>query len=438
MFEGFVNPGLAIGASLASVPLLIHLLNRQRYRPMQWAAMRFVLAAYKKTRRRVQLENLLLLLLRMAAVALLAFAIARPFAAGDSPLAGLTESRRDLVLVLDGSASTGYREDVETVFERIVRRANDLVGELEASKGDRVHVVIAGDHPRLVAWTTPDKALSVLSTLTAPTDERLDLALAFGEVLVLVEEDAAGTSESALEVRLLCDLQRAAFQDTGSADPGVDGSGAQGDQPLLIEQLDALAEFGVRVVVEDLGPSAETPGNLTLEAVAPLQDTFGVHVPIEIAARVANHGTSPRPAERVALYVDGDRQPVQRIDVPAGGTAEAVFSIQFDEAGTHTLRAELDGDKLAIDDARSSVLEVPPPIRVLVVNGSRSDRFVDDETGFLMAVLEPPSDDGLGPAASPFDPREVTPDALSGPDLDLADFDVIVLANVARRSPTRP
>ena len=53
----------AFGALLASVPLLIHLLNRQRHRPLEWAAMKFVLAAYRKTRRRAQLENLILLLL---------------------------------------------------------------------------------------------------------------------------------------------------------------------------------------------------------------------------------------------------------------------------------------------------------------------------------------------------------------------------------------
>ena len=59
IFEGFVHPALAFGAFLAAVPLLIHLLNRQRHKPMQWAAMRFVIAAYKRTRRRAQIENLL-------------------------------------------------------------------------------------------------------------------------------------------------------------------------------------------------------------------------------------------------------------------------------------------------------------------------------------------------------------------------------------------
>src|SRR5215218_9948498 len=105
-FGGFVNGALLWGAALAAVPLIIHLLNRQRHKPMPWAAMRFVLAAYRKTRRRVQMENLLLLLLRMAAVALLAFALARPFTGRNSPLAGFIESRRDVMLVLDASAST--------------------------------------------------------------------------------------------------------------------------------------------------------------------------------------------------------------------------------------------------------------------------------------------------------------------------------------------
>ena len=62
---GFAHPALLWGLALASVPIIIHLLNRQRHKPMRWAAMRFVQAAHKRTRRRVQMENWLLLLLRM-------------------------------------------------------------------------------------------------------------------------------------------------------------------------------------------------------------------------------------------------------------------------------------------------------------------------------------------------------------------------------------
>ncbi|MCA9002729.1 MAG: BatA domain-containing protein, partial [Planctomycetes bacterium] len=132
--QGFVNPTLALGALLALVPLIIHLLNRRRHRPMAWGAMRFVEAAFKRTRRRMRMENLLLLLLRMAAVAALALAIARPFA-GRGALGSLTEASRDLVLLLDGSASTGYRADIETTFDRIVRRAEAIVDRLDEGRG---------------------------------------------------------------------------------------------------------------------------------------------------------------------------------------------------------------------------------------------------------------------------------------------------------------
>lgn len=433
MFAGFVHPALAFGALLCAVPVIIHLLNRRRHRPVPWAAMRFVMAAYKKTRRRVELENLLLLLLRAAAVALLALAVARPFASGDSPLAALTEKRRDLVLILDASASTGYRQDVETVFERIVARADMLVSELDGTRGDRVRVILASEHPRLISWTSPEKALSVLSTLNEPTDEALDLASALGEALRALEEDASGTGQTAVELRLLSDLQRRSFE-PGSRDAmsGVSKDARDERAPLLVEQLDAIAELDAKVLVEDLGPAEAYPSNMAVASLTPLQGTLGAGIPGEIAVRVANHGPSPRPAARVVLEVDGKRQPSQRIDVPASGSAEATFPVQLAGSGSHTLVASLEGDRLTVDDARPMVVSVPPPIRVLLVNGARAPRIEDDETGYLMAVLEPADDahlPGIG-GLSPFDPREVTPDVLVGSELALTDFDVIVLANV--------
>jgi Aerotolerance regulator N-terminal len=431
MFQGFVHPALAFGAALAAVPLIIHLLNRQRYQPMEWAAMRFVLAAYKKTRRRVQLENLLLLLLRMGAVALLALAIARPYASGDGAFAPLTERRTDLVLVVDASASTGYREDIETVFERIVGRAGEVISDLDGGRGDRIQLIVAGSRARLFGWQSPDKALSLLTTLTEPTDEALDLTAVLGEVLSLAQEDAAGSGRSSLEVRLLSDLQRNNFARTLDAQSP---SGEQEGRALLDQELDALEAIGVRVTVEDLGPTATVPANLGVADVAAAEGgpaTAGA--PVEIAVRLANHGPSPRPAARVSLSVDGNKLPVQRVNVPAGGTAEAVFSVVFDEPGPHTLVAELDGDHLACDDRRATVLLVPPPIRVLVVNGSPSDELEEDEVGYLMMALEPlrRDADSLARELSPFEADEVTLDVLVDPELDLRAWDVIILAGLA-------
>ena len=149
--------------------------------------------------------------------------------------------------------------------------------------------------------------------------------------------------------------------------------------------------------------------------------------------RVENHGTSPRPAERVALSVDGNKLPVQRVDVPAAGAAEVVFTVQFDEPGPHALVAELDGDRLAADDRRATVVIAPEPMRVLVVNGSPADDLEDDEVGFLLLSLEPLTGDAavLTGAQSPFEADEVTVDALLDPELDLRDYEVVILGGVA-------
>ena len=75
----FVTAGLAIaGLTAIAVPILIHLLWRQRRSPIEWAAMRFLIEAYRKHRRRLQLEQLLLLAIRCLILALLGFALARP------------------------------------------------------------------------------------------------------------------------------------------------------------------------------------------------------------------------------------------------------------------------------------------------------------------------------------------------------------------------
>jgi hypothetical protein len=457
---GFVNPALLAGLGLASVPVLIHLLNRQRHRPMPWAAMRFVLAAYKRTRRRVQLENLLLLLLRVAGIALLAFAIARPFAGGQSPLARLTESRRDLALVVDGSASTGYREGVETVFEREIGRAREILRDLDGARGDRVRLILAGAYPRTLSWSNPSEALSILDTLTAPTDEPLDLGAALAQVLEFAKEGEAGASASAIEVRLLCDLQRRSFlqrEETpaapapaapaGSAPkPGEKPGGNNGEKdgdgrqprPALYEVLDALSKLGSRVFVEDLGSSETIPPNLGIASVASAGPALGAGIPAEIRIEVRNYGPNVRRGVRLALDLDGESRPSQTIDVPARGRAEAVFSIAIRDPGEHVLAARLEGDRLAADDERFHVITVPPPLRVLLVDGAPAAAVEEDEIGYLRAVLDPPLDDGSAGAPGvghPFEPREARPEALSTGEVRIEEFDAIWLANVESLPP---
>ena len=70
----FVNPLLLFGLALLSAPVIIHILNKRRYRVQDWAAMDYLLAAQVSNRRRVKFEDLILLLLRMAIIGFLVMA----------------------------------------------------------------------------------------------------------------------------------------------------------------------------------------------------------------------------------------------------------------------------------------------------------------------------------------------------------------------------
>ena len=69
---------MLIGISAIAVPIIIHFLNRRKFKTVPWAAMKFVKLSVDQNQRRMRLEDLILLLIRCALLALLALALARP------------------------------------------------------------------------------------------------------------------------------------------------------------------------------------------------------------------------------------------------------------------------------------------------------------------------------------------------------------------------
>src|SRR6476620_4834412 len=97
-------PFLIAGAVCAAGPIVIHLLNRRRYRVVQWAAMDFLRQALKRNRRILQIRDILLLILRTLAVLLFGMALARPYFARHQER---FDERQPLhaVIVIDNSLS---------------------------------------------------------------------------------------------------------------------------------------------------------------------------------------------------------------------------------------------------------------------------------------------------------------------------------------------
>ncbi len=129
------------------MPILIHLLNRRKYREMRWAAMRFLVAALRKNQRRVRVEQWLLLAIRTLVILLVVSAMAKPFLESLGAVA-LPGQRTHRVIVLDGSLSMAYVPGDKTRFEQAKTLAAQLVRD--ARRGDVLSVVLMGDPPRVV------------------------------------------------------------------------------------------------------------------------------------------------------------------------------------------------------------------------------------------------------------------------------------------------
>ena len=126
----FGSPFMLWGLAAGGIPILIHLLHRRRFQTVQWAAMRFLLAATRKQSRRLRLEQLLLLAIRTLVVMLIAMALSRPTA---ESLGEYFQSAgpKHRIVVIDATFSMGYAPTGRTRFDR----AKDLCGKSWAAPG---------------------------------------------------------------------------------------------------------------------------------------------------------------------------------------------------------------------------------------------------------------------------------------------------------------
>src|SRR5256885_1015225 len=137
MIELFTNPGyLAAGVALISAPIIIHLINRMRFKRLRWAAMEFLLKAQKRSRRRLIIEQLLLLLLRCLLVALAALLVLR-FTGFN--LAGLFGAQKEKTVPVRVPSDSRREDWVETPAPKPVRDL--LLGLVQGENAPKVQLL---------------------------------------------------------------------------------------------------------------------------------------------------------------------------------------------------------------------------------------------------------------------------------------------------------
>lgn len=409
-------------APLAALPILIHLLNRRRYRQVNWAAMEFLRRAFERTRRRVRLENLILLILRVAALSLLCLALARPFVGEKSPLAALAQSKRNVVMLLDTSYSMGY-DDFGSCFERAKERAKKLLDELEPERGDTVSIVLVSDRV--------DVPIEAALDVKKAREEFERMEVGFGKSDLL-----AGVRETSRIVKKLQTNQEVYFFTDLRARDWIPSEAADGSRTAL---SDALAELPVRVTVVDCG--TEATKNLAIVRLAAEERLVCKGTPVLFQADVRNFGPDEVSFDLEVWVGDARVQGPPPQSVPPGETRSVPFTHTFDLAGPAALRVQIgNGDSLRADDVRWIALDVRDAARVLVVDGKVDAPRLERPSGLFVYALDPgfgeESDEPADPALSLFSITEVGDYQFATQDFDR--YDLVVLADVDVNERTFP
>jgi len=431
MLAAFVHPGLFFaGAAAAVAPIVIHLLARRRFRRIRWAAIEFLLGAERRNRRRILLEQIILLALRCLAVLLIGSAVARPFLRPEGWAAVLGgPGRTERVFLLDDSYSMGYAGPGGTCFEAAKANLVRLIDWVRRNgPGDTVTVLRSSDpaSPLAVGLYLDDASAEELKTrieALRPSQRVLDVEAALAAVRRLLDESPAVVNATLF---VLGDFQRVDWleSDTGphQAEPGP-ATPLAGFGGLLKWAQENRSLHGVFVAVGQSGAA-----NRSLAGLKPAQPRFVAGLGGRVEAVVANHADSP--AEKLELRVSVGLSPAHSVSVPrvdARQTTAVPLDVTLLRTGFEPVRVELPPDGLTVDNARTLAVHVDEAVRVLVVNGEPSGDAYHDEVHLLASALRPG-----GPVFSGNTVRVVDEAELEG--VDLSQHEVVILANLYRLS----
>ena len=445
----FLTGAFAIAGLIAAAgPIVIHLLNRRRFRVVEWGAMDFLRKAMQRSRRAVQLRDLLLLVLRCLVVALFGAALARPFVSGVSSSTLLIGAGTIAAVFLAvGLAAAGILTSTASVRRIVVPGALLCAigavaglfsmfgaGETEGASALRsresLHAIILIDNSMSMAYESLEGTL--LDRARKRVAEFLD-ALPSGSQIHIVPLCGSGSDAniSATAFRSKSDAREALdrIQPVDRIAVGTQAFDAARDAARQVPELpskrvvlvgDQQADFWAGVSSDQLAAlpdlqvmriAAEQPENVAVTGFELQDGVADTETPAVFLATVQLTGDQPLSNVQVTLTVDGTEAASRLVDLEPGQTRQIEFRQRLDSVtdtgalgdGVTTaamiqasVTASVEGgvgDRLPRDNSRHLVVPVVAGLPVVFVDqaaeGEDLDRGVIGETYRLRRLLAP-------------------------------------------------
>jgi hypothetical protein len=338
----FLQPWLLWLLPLAALPVIIHLLNRMRYRTVEWAASRFLNSARRASTRHAQVRQWLLLACRVLALAALILAVARPLAGGWAGWA-LSPAPDAVLILLDRSPGMEARDERTGMTFR--EEALEQAAQGAAALGGRSRCVLIES-----VFQQPEElaqpALLPRLPEVAATDAAADLPGMFDAAVTWLERNRPG----AAEIWIASDLQRSNWQPESSRWRGIASRAA------------ALPQ---RVRVRLLAPDGEWTPNASVTLVSAVREAHSSAPALNLTFDIRRGDIAPATVP-ISLWVDGVRS---HLDVPVAGAVTRVHHAAPLPPGRESGwgRVELPPDGNGRDNTAWFVYAAPPPVRIGVV-----------------------------------------------------------------------
>lgn len=384
----FLNPLFLFGLLAATIPLLIHLWSRRQAVTVDFSSLMFLVAAHRQNARRLQLKQLLILLLRILIVALIALALARPFLTLGLPLAAV-RAKTDVVIVLDNSYSMGY-QDVDGVwFEKAKTLGTDVLRSLR--HGDSASLILMSDAPKpIFRQLTPDVDSVIEAIQNAGVSYR---ATNVQPSVELAHEILSESTQQNKELYLISDFAQNGW-----------------------DNWETVANLsGSRIML--LPVSEKISHNTNIEEILPSHQLIGVDLPFHLNTTIKNNSDAPVAQTTLTFFVEDEKKKTQTFSATADESIMTTLTHTFSAPGTHTGYFALTDDRLNTDNRRYFALEALGEVRVLCVG---------DQTEYLKLALNP-----LGSKQTVEVPM-IQPTACTPAEFDtfpLEEFDIILLAD---------
>jgi hypothetical protein len=401
----FLAAPLLGGLLLAGIPILIHLLNRRRFTLVEWAPMKYLKLTIKSNRRRLRIEQIILLILRTLVIVALFLAISRPILSEGGGLLA-SRARVSRFIVIDDSLSMGYQggngADHRSAFDSAKEAASQVLHAIGAQDSVTAVVTSLPTMPlvREAALPDPDQLLSRIDALE-PTEAATRWASTFKSIDDLL--NASTFPEK--ELIIITDLRRSGW----------------GNEVTAIANRWAAESVHVKII--DVG--SRNTDNVMLARLDQEDPISLPGAPLRLRATVRNDTPDALSGLQAQLTVGDEQRPLLLPDLPAGQSIDIPLTITPSKPGPLAVHLALPPDEMPGDNTRWLAVNVRPRLDLLLIDGQPGAGPFESATDFLHVAYT------IGA-----DPWHVA--RLDDPDWQSTQTpaaDVAVLANVAAISP---